>query len=66
MQLVPSLMALQQAQREILELLIEMRVNPASAPAASVAELVSDGPIRKVTLANSDILLAVRRPTSMA
>lgn len=53
-------MELQRAQREILELIVQMREKPAPDSATLVVEPVSEGPVQGATLVNADNFSAMR------
>lgn len=65
-QLAPTLIAQQQEQLEILELLAEMRVEPAPTPVVQDIELIFDGLVQGVMSANVGNLFVAGRPTSIA
>lgn len=58
-------MGLQHVQREILDLIIELRAKPTTMPAAPATELVSDRPNQGFKPTNTDNLSTTGQPISI-
>lgn len=62
--ITPTLVGLQWAQRELFELIVELRAKPAPAPTTLIIKKMSDEPTSKVMPTNADNLSATRQPAS--